>query len=87
MVVVDRLSKYSDFMPIKHPFISLTVALTFFDYVFKLHDMPTSIIIDRGSTFLSNFRKELFRLHRASLAYAIAQYSQVMVKLRLLTSV
>lgn len=57
MVVVDRLSKYSHSMPLKHSFTVVIVALTFFDNVFKLHVMQASIIIDIGSTFVSSFWK------------------------------
>ena len=37
LVVVDRLTKYAHFMSLTHPYIALTVAQTFLDYVFKLH--------------------------------------------------
>jgi hypothetical protein len=55
MVVVDRLSKYSDFYSLEHPFTTSTVAKIFMDQVFKLHGMPHSIVSDRDLTFTSNF--------------------------------
>lgn len=55
MVVVDRLSKYSYCIPLKHPFIDVIVAVAFFDNVFKFHGLPTTIVSDRGSVFLSHF--------------------------------
>lgn len=55
MVVVDRLFKYSHFMPLKHPFTAVTVAIIFFDNVFNLYGMPLSIDTDQGSIFVSYF--------------------------------
>lgn len=74
LVVVDQISKYSHFIPLKHPFTTVTVAIAFFDNVFKLQDLPASIVFDRGSIFLSNFWKELFRLQGVSLAYSLAYH-------------
>lgn len=74
MVLVDRLSKCFHFI-LKHPFPSITVALTFFDNVFKLYGMHASIVFDIGCTFLRSFQKELFRLHGISLAYSLAYHS------------
>lgn len=76
MVVVDRFPKYSHFITLKHLFTAITVALTFFDNVFKLHGMPAIIVTDRGSTFVSNFWKELFHLQGVSLAYFPAYHPQ-----------
>ena len=55
MVVVDRLSKYSHFCALQHPFTTSTVAQIFMDQVFKLYGMPHSIVSDRNPTFTSNF--------------------------------
>jgi hypothetical protein len=43
MVVVYRLSKYSYFCALQHPFTATTVAQIFMDNIFKLHGMPNSI--------------------------------------------
>jgi IS30 family transposase len=62
MVVVDRLSKYAHLCALQHPFTVSMVAQIFMDQVFKLHDMPHSIVSDRGPTFTSNFWQELFKI-------------------------
>jgi hypothetical protein len=55
MVVVDRLTKYSHFCALQHPFTTSTVTQVFMDQVFKLHGMPHSIVSDHDPTFTSNF--------------------------------
>lgn len=55
MVVVDRLSKYAHFIPLKSDYSSKTVAEAFMNTVVKLHGMLESIISDRDKVFTSKF--------------------------------
>jgi hypothetical protein len=48
MVVVDIFSKYSHFVPLRHPSTALGVAHHFMDNIFKLHGFPSTIITDRS---------------------------------------
>jgi hypothetical protein len=67
VVVVDRLSKYAHFCPLPHLFTPTLVAQVFFDNIFKLHSMPTSIVFYRDPKFTRTFWQELFKLQGTQL--------------------
>jgi len=46
-VVVYGLSKYSHFMPLKHPYMAKTVAQVFAKEIICLHGLPAAIVSDR----------------------------------------
>lgn len=55
MVVVDRLTKYSHFIPLSHPYKVSNISQAFLDQVYKHHGLPASIITDRDPIFTSRF--------------------------------
>jgi len=55
LVIVDRLTKYAHFLPVKHPYTAATIAQLFMDHVVKLHGLPASIVSDRDTIFVSHF--------------------------------
>jgi hypothetical protein len=75
-VVVDRLSKYAHFVAISHLYSAMSVAQVFFKNIFKLHDMPKSIVCNRDPVFTSHFWKELFRLQGTSFNFSSAYHPQ-----------
>lgn len=75
-VVVDRFSKFTHFMPLKHPFTATMVAQVFFEDVFKLHGLPTSIVCDKDPTFTSNFWQELFQLQGIKFNFSSSYHPQ-----------
>jgi hypothetical protein len=60
MVVLDKLSKETHFMPIKSTFKAIDVANIFMKEILKLHGFPKTIILDRDAKFTSSFWKSLF---------------------------
>lgn len=59
-VVVDRLSKYTHFVTLAHPYTAETVAQAYLDSIFKVRGMPKSIVGDKDTIFLSSFWQSLF---------------------------
>ncbi|GKB76934.1 retrotransposon-related protein [Tanacetum coccineum] len=76
LVVVDRLSKYSYFIALSHPYTAIQVANAFMDHVYKLHGLPQIIVSDRDKVFLSLFWKELFKVLHVSQHYSIDYHPQ-----------
>jgi hypothetical protein len=76
MVVVNHLSKYAHFCALSHPFTPSTVAQVFMDHIFKLHGMPTSIVLDQDPTFTNKFWQELFKLQGYQLKMSTTYHPQ-----------
>nr|XP_023872616.1 uncharacterized protein LOC111985197 [Quercus suber] len=75
-VVVDRLTKYTHFMALSHPYTAAKVANLYLHFVFKLHGMPSTIVSDRDPVFTSLFWKELMKLQGVKLAMSSAYHPQ-----------
>lgn len=61
LVVVDRFTKYSHFIPLKHPISVRSMATAFIDNIFKLHGLPYVIVTDRDMIFTSHLWQDLFK--------------------------
>jgi len=59
LVIVDRLSKMVHFVPTTSDVTSAEFAQLFLNNVVRLHGLPTEIVSDRGSQFISQFWKKL----------------------------
>ena len=57
LVVVGRLSKYTRFIALEHPFSAQSVALIFTKEVVRLHGVPHSIVSNHDKVFMSFFSR------------------------------
>ena len=57
MVVVDKLTKATHFIPVKSTDVTDDIAKIFMKVIFKLHGLPKAIVSDRDVKFTSNFWK------------------------------
>jgi hypothetical protein len=76
MVIVDRLTKYAHFIPMKTDYTSKSVAEVFMHNIVKLHGLPKSIVSDRDKVFTSAFWQNLFKLQGTTLAMSSAYHPQ-----------
>jgi hypothetical protein len=73
LVVLDKFTKYTHFLPLKHPYSAQSVAKLFLDNVYKLYGL---IVSDRDTIFTSTFWKELFSLTQVQLRMSITYHPQ-----------
>ncbi|KAL4571524.1 hypothetical protein LXL04_018284 [Taraxacum kok-saghyz] len=76
LVVVDRLSKYCHFIPLKHPYTARSLADIFLMEIIRLHGIPKSILRDRDPLFLSKFWQEIFKMQGSELKFSSAYHPE-----------
>lgn len=74
IVIVDRISKYAHFIPLKHPFTTIIVASTFI--IIRLHGIPASIVSDQDKVFISTFWRTLFQFQGTKLCMSSSYHLQ-----------
>ena len=74
LVVVDKFSKFAHFIPLQHPYSTVSVARVFLDNIYKLHGLPVAIIFDRDRVFTSKFWQLLFQLTGTDLRMSTAYH-------------
>jgi hypothetical protein len=60
MVVIDKLRKYTHFIPMESTYKAINITEIFMKEIFRLHGIPKMVISDRDVKFTSTFWKELF---------------------------
>jgi hypothetical protein len=76
MVVVDKLTKDSHFIPLKTTHKVADVVDIFLKEVARLHRIPKMIVSDRNPKFTSNFWKELFKGFGTNLNFSTAYHPE-----------
>ncbi|CAM6101969.1 unnamed protein product [Calypogeia fissa] len=74
VVFVDKLSKMIHIRPTTEKVTAPEVAQLFLEAVFAQHEMPTTLISDRGTQFTSLFWKSLFGWFKTKLAFSSAYH-------------
>ena len=59
-VVVDKLSKETHFILVKSTYKAVNIVGIFLKEIFRFHEIPKVIILDRDSMFTRNFWRYLF---------------------------
>jgi hypothetical protein len=60
-VIVDRLTKVTHFLPVRTTYGGEMLAKLYIENIVKLHEVPSRIVSDRGTQFISRFRKSLHK--------------------------
>jgi len=75
-VVVDRLTKMAHFIPCCKTDDAPRIASLFITNIFRLHGLPTIIVSDRDSKFLSRFWTAVFDALKVKLKFSTAFHPQ-----------
>jgi hypothetical protein len=76
MVVVDKLTKDSHFIPLKTTHKVANIVDILMREITQLHDIPKTIVFDRDPKFTSNFWKGLFKGFGMNLNFSIAYHPE-----------
>ena len=82
MVVVDKISKESHFIPVKYTYKDINIADIFMKEIFILHSVPKIVILDRDAKFMGNFWKALFKGLCIQLNFSTAYHPQTNGKMK-----
>lgn len=75
-VIVDKLTKFAQFLPLAHPYTASKCALLYMTQVYKNHGFPGAIISDRDPVFTSHFWQELFKYAGTELKMSTTNHPQ-----------
>ena len=76
LVIVDRFTKMSHFIPTTNEIDAKGTAKLFLDNIYRLHGLPKDIISDRGSVFTLKFWSSLMKLLKVTINLSTAFHPQ-----------
>jgi hypothetical protein len=76
MVVVEKVTKYAHFIPLKTTHKAADVADIFMKEVARLHGIPKTIVFDRDPKFTSNLWKGLFKGFETNLNFSTTYHPE-----------
>jgi hypothetical protein len=76
MVVVDKLRKYSHFVPVKSTCKAVDIANISVKEIFGLHGMPKEIVSNKDTKFTSSFCKSLMAGFETKLLFSTVYHPQ-----------
>ena len=76
LVVYDRFSKISHFVVTTGKTMAEGLAKLFRNYVWKLHEFPESVILDRGLQFAAGLMKELNKMLGIEIKLSMAYHPE-----------
>ena len=76
MVVIDRFSKMTHFIPCHKPDDVSHMIEIYFKEIIRLHGAPKAIVFDQNTKFLSHFWRSLWKPLGAKLLFSTAYHPQ-----------
>jgi len=76
VVFVDRFTKFARFIPTSTTATASDIAELFFEYIFRLFGLPSSLVSDRDSRWTGNFWRSLFQICGVKLNFSTAYHPQ-----------
>ena len=73
-VIVDRLTNSSHFLPVKATYSVAQYAQLYIRHIVSLHEVPISIVSDRGTQFTSRFWQKLQEAMGTQLDFSTAYH-------------
>ena len=77
LAVICRLTKMRHFIPCQETISTNQLAGLFVRHVFRLHDLPDSIVSDREGQFIAEFWKQLCQLFRVQRALSTSYHPKI----------
>uniref|UniRef100_A0A453T401 Integrase catalytic domain-containing protein n=1 Tax=Aegilops tauschii subsp. strangulata TaxID=200361 RepID=A0A453T401_AEGTS len=76
LVIVDKRTMFAYFLPLAHPYTTISVAQLYLHQVYKIHGLPATILSDRDPVFTSHSWQQLFKGAGTELRLSMTNHPQ-----------